>query len=180
MSKNILVISTSLRHGGNSETLADEFARGARDAGHQVEKVCLYDKTINFCKGCLACQKTRRCVIHDDADIIAQKMLNADVIVFATPIYYYEMCGQMKTMLDRSNPLFPSDYAFRDIYLLASAADGEESAMDGAVKGLKGWVACFEKARLKGVVRGVGADGTGAIQRVPAALKAAYDMGARA
>lgn len=180
MSKNILVLSTSPRHGGNSETLADEFAKGARDAGHQVEKVCLYDKTIGFCKGCLACQKTRRCVIHDDADIIAQKMLNADVIVFATPIYYYEMCGQMKTMLDRSNPLFPSDYAFRDVYLLASAADGEESAMDGAVKGLEGWVACFEKARLKGVVRGVGADGMGAIQRVPAALKAAYDMGARA
>lgn len=180
MSKNILVLSTSPRHGGNSETLADEFAKGARDAGHQVEKVCLYDKTIGFCKGCLACQKTRRCVIHDDADIIAQKMLNADVIVFATPIYYYEMCGQMKTMLDRSNPLFPSEYAFRDVYLLASAADGEESAMDGAVKGLEGWVACFEKARLKGVVRGVGADGMGAIQRVPAALKAAYDMGARA
>lgn len=180
MSKNILVLSTSPRHGGNSETLADEFAKGARDAGHQVEKVCLYDKTIGFCKGCLACQKTRRCVIHDDADMIAQKMLNADVIVFATPIYYYEMCGQMKTMLDRSNPLFPSDYAFRDVYLLASAADGEESAMDGAVKGLEGWVACFEKARLKGVVRGVGADGMGAIQRVPAALKAAYDMGARA
>lgn len=180
MSKNILLISTSPRQGGNSETLADEFARGARDAGHRTEKICLYDKTIGFCRGCLACQKTRRCVIHDDADRIAQKMLNADIIVFATPIYYYEMCGQMKTMLDRSNPLFTSDYAFRDVYLLASAADSEESAMDGAVKGLEGWVACFEKARLQGVVRGVGADGPGAIRRVPAALQAAYDLGRQA
>lgn len=178
--KTVLIISTSPRKGGNSEILADEFAKGAKEAGHQVEKICLYDKTISFCKGCLACQKTQRCVIRDDADVIARKMKDADVLVFATPIYYYEMCGQMKTMLDRSNPLFPSDYAFRDVYLLASAADGEESAMDGAVKGLEGWVACFEKARLKGVVRGVGADGMGAIQRVPAALKAAYDMGARA
>lgn len=178
--KTVLIISTSPRKGGNSDILADEFAKGAKEAGHEVEKICLYDKTINFCKGCLACQKTQHCVIHDDADMIARKMKDADVLVFATPIYYYEMCGQMKTMLDRSNPLFPSDYAFRDVYLLASAADGEESAMDGAVKGLEGWVACFEKAHLKGVVRGVGADGTGAIQRVPAALKAAYDMGRQA
>ncbi len=79
MSKNILVISTSPRKGGNSETLADEFIRGAKEAGNQVEKVCLYDKTIGFCKGCLACLKSQRCVIHDDADIIAQKMKEADI-----------------------------------------------------------------------------------------------------
>ncbi len=95
--------------------MADEFIRGAKEAGNQVEKVCLYDKTIGFCKGCLACLKSQRCVIHDDADIIAQKMKEADVLVFATPIYYYEMSGQMKTMLDRANPLNDSDYRFRDI-----------------------------------------------------------------
>ena len=78
-------------------------------------------------------------------------MKDAEVIAFATPIYFYEMCGQMKTLLDRSNPLFPSDYAFRDIYLLATAADSAESSMDGAVKGLEGWIACFEKAALRGV-----------------------------
>ena len=116
MSKNILVISTSPRKGGNSDCLADEFVRGAREAGNQVEKVTLYDKTIGFCKGCLSCQNTQHCIIHDDAETIAQKMLTADVIAFATPIYYYGMCGQMKTMLDRANPLFPSDYQFRDIY----------------------------------------------------------------
>ncbi len=102
MSKKILVISTSPRKGGNSETLADAFIRGAKGTGNQVEKICLYDKMISFCRGCLACLKSHRCVIHDDADIIAQKMKEADVLVFATPIYYYEMCGQMKTMLDRA------------------------------------------------------------------------------
>ena len=153
MSKNVRILSTSPRKGGNSDILADEFERGARDAGCRTEKISLRDKTIGFCKGCLACQKTQRCVIRDDADLIAQKMKTADVIAFATPVYYYEMCGQMKTMLDRSNPLYPSDYAFRDIYLLATAADADESAMDGAVKGLEGWIACFEKAALKGVVR---------------------------
>ena len=154
MKKNILILSTSPRKNGNSEMLAREFARGAEEAGHNVELLSLHDKTIGFCKGCLACQKTQRCVIHDDADAIVRKMKDAEVIAFATPIYFYEMCGQMKTLLDRSNPLFPSDYAFRDIYLLATAADSAESSMDGAVKGLEGWIACFEKAALRGVVRG--------------------------
>jgi len=176
MSKNILVISTSPRRGGNSETLADALIRGAEEAGNQVEKVCLYDKTIGFCKGCLACLKSHRCVIHDDADIIAQKMKEADVLVFATPIYYYEMCGQMKTMLDRANPLYDSDYRFREVYLLAAAAENEESAVEGAVKGLSGWILCFPKAHLAGTVFGGGADAVGAINGNPA-LDQAYEMG---
>lgn len=176
MSKSVLILSTSPRKGGNSDTLAEAFASGAREAGNQVEKIELYDKTIGFCRGCLACQKTQRCVIRDDADAIAQKMLTAEVLVFATPIYFYEMCGQMKTMLDRSNPLYPADYAFRDVYLLATAADEELSAMDGAVKGLEGWLACFEKAQLAGTVFGGGADAVGAIQG-SSALREAYEKG---
>lgn len=176
MSKKVLIISTSPRKGGNSDTLAEEFAKGAREAGHEVEKIGLWDKTIGFCRGCLACQKTGRCVIRDDADIIARKMLTADVIVYATPIYYYEMSGQMKTMLDRGNPLYSSDYAFREIYLLATAADTDKSAMDGAVKGLEGWIACFAKARLSGTVFGGGADVIGTIKGNPALAKA-YEMG---
>lgn len=175
--KKVLIISTSPRKGGNSDILADEFAGGAKEGGHQVEKICLHDKSISFCKGCLACQKTQRCVIRDDADAITQKMKNADVLVFATPIYYYEMCGQMKTMLDRANPLFPSEYAFRDIYLLASAAENDESAVDGAVNGLKGWIACFEKARLKGVIRGVGVTEPGDIRYHSSVLETARVMG---
>lgn len=177
MSKNVLVISTSPRKGGNSEALADEFIRGAIDAGHSAEKVCLYDKEIGFCQGCFACQDDFRCVIHDDADTIAQKMLTADVIAFATPIYYYEMCGQMKTMLDRANPLYPSDYAFRDIYLLATAAEDDESAMDGAIKGLEGWISCFKKARLAGVVGGLGVNDVDEIKEKPQALQNAYASG---
>lgn len=176
MSKKVLVISTSPRKGGNSDVLADEFVRGAREAGNSVEKITLIDKTIGFCRGCLACQSTQHCVIHDDADAIAQNMLTADVIVFATPIYYYAMCGQMKTMLDRSNPLFSADYAFRDIYLLAAAAEENEHTVDGAVTGLMGWIDCFEKARLAGTVFAGGVTSVGEIQGHPA-LKKAYEMG---
>lgn len=177
MSKNVLIISTSSRKGGNSEMLAEEFYRGAKDAGHNAEKICLYDKTIEFCKGCLACQHTGRCVIQDDADAIVQKMLSAEVIVFATPIYYYAVCGQMKTMLDRSNPLYGSDYAFKDVYLIATSADGDEGAMDGAQKELQGWIDCFVRSKLAGIVYGVGVTNVGDIRNKAALLKNAYDMG---
>ena len=178
--KKILVLSTSPRKGGNSDMLADAFIEGAREAGHAVEKVCLREKDIRFCKGCLACQKTQSCVIHDDAPSIVRGMRQADVLVFATPVYYYAMCGQMKTLLDRANPLFPAEYAFRDVYLLAAAADGDESAVDGVVDGLNGWISCFDKSRLRGVVRGVGVTLPGDIRQKPAALEAARQMGRQA
>ena len=177
MSKRILVLSTSPRIGGNSETLADVFIKGAEEAGHETKKICLYDKKIEFCKGCLGCQTTGKCILRDDAERIIAQMKAMDVLVFATPIYFYEMSGQMKTLLDHTNPLFPAEYEFRDIYLLATSADEEESSMEAAVKGLEGWISCFEKSRLAGVVRGTGADKKGAIEECGEALSAAYEMG---
>ncbi len=176
MGKKVLVISTSLRNNSNSSILSDEFAKGASESGNDVEVVTLKDKTIAFCKGCLACQKTSRCVIKDDSNEIVEKMRLSDVIAFATPVYYYEMSGQMKTLLDRSNPLFTSDYKFRDIYLLASCADNDESAVDGAKKGLQGWIDCFEKCTLKGVVLGTGSDDAGSVIKTTAVAKS-YEMG---
>ena len=177
MSKKVLIISTSLRTNSNSEMLADEFLRGARDAGHEVEKISLAGKTIQFCKGCLACLKVGRCVMGDDAVAIAEKMGRADVICFATSVYYYGMSGQMKTMLDRANCLYDTDYAFRDIYLLTASTEAEDEASDGAVNGLNGWIACFPKSRLAGVVRGGGASVPGDMKRCGDKLKAAYQMG---
>ncbi len=177
MRKQVLILSTSPRRGGNSEVLAEAFRSGAAEAGHEAEIVRLSGRDIQFCRGCLACQKTKTCVIHDDMASLLDKMRRADVIVFTTPIYFYEMSGQMKTLLDRTNPLFPGAYAFRDIYLLATAADGDPHAMDGAVKGLEGWISCFHQARLSGVVRGVGADALGAALAHPALLEQAAEMG---
>ena len=96
MAKNTLILSASLRAGSNSETLANAFADGARAAGHTVEVVSLRGKSIAFCRGCLACQTLGRCVIDDDAVAITEKMQHADVIVFATPIYYYEMSASSR------------------------------------------------------------------------------------
>ncbi len=175
MSKTVLIISTSLRKNSNSDALADAFLEGAKSAGHDVEKISLSGKKIEFCRGCLACQTTQRCVIRDDADQIEQKMQNADVLVFATPIYYYEMSGQMKTMLDRGNPLYTTDYNFRDVYFLSSAAEDEEGVDSRAVNGLEGWIACFPKSRLAGKVFAGGVGATGDIKGHKA-LKEAYEM----
>ena len=143
MAKKVLIISTSLRGGSNSDILAKECEKGAKEAGHEVEYISLKGKDIKFCIGCLNCQTKGICVLKDDVAEIMEKVLAAEVIVYATPIYYYEMSGQMKTLLDRLNPMYPMDYAFRDIYMIATAAEEEESAFEKAYNGLQGWVDCL-------------------------------------
>ncbi|QFJ56369.1 flavodoxin family protein [Pseudobutyrivibrio xylanivorans] len=149
MSK-VLVISTSLRAKSNSDILTEKLIEGAKASGHDVEHISLKGKNIGFCIGCLVCQNTQKCVINDDALEIVDKVKRADTLVFVTPIYYYEMSGQMKTLLDRLNPLYPSDYKFRNVYMLSVAAENEELVPQKAESGLQGWVDCFEKAQFSG------------------------------
>ena len=132
--------------------LADKFIEGALSAGNNVEKISLAGKEIQFCRGCFACQKLGRCVIKDDVNDIMAKVHEADVVCWATPIYYYEMSGQMKTLIDRLNALYPQDYKFRDVYLLTTAAEDEEETPKRAEAGLTGWIDCFPKSRLAGTL----------------------------
>ncbi len=176
MSK-ILVITTSLRAKSNSDLLAARLIAGAADAGHEVEQISLRGKEIRFCIGCLACQKTQQCVLKDDAIRIAEQVKNADTLVFVTPIYYYEMSGQMKTLLDRMNPLYASDYRFRKVYLLSCAADDAEETPERALNGLQGWIDCFPKAELGGSLFCGGIDAPGAAAGSTEALESAYAFG---
>lgn len=176
MGKKVVVISTSLRANSNSDALAREFLEGAKSAGHEVEYISLKGKKIAFCTGCLVCGKTGSCVIKDDAIEIAERVLNADVVAYATPIYYYEMAGQMKTLLDRMNSLYPKDYKFRDVYMLSTAAEDEDYVPEKALSGLQGWVDCFEKATIKGHVFCGGVDSPNEIQG-NSKLKEAFEMG---
>ncbi len=172
----LVVVASSPRKNGNSNALAEAFARGATENGNDVEIIYLYNKHIGFCHGCLACQKILKCVINDDAKEIYEKIGNADVVVFATPIYYYSVSGQLKTMMDRANPLYNADYHFRSVYLLATAADDESSAVDGARHVIQGWVDCFEKAVFNGYVFAGGVTDVGEIKG-HAALNEAYELG---
>ena len=150
--KKVIVISTSLRRGSNSDMLADKFVEGAQTAGNAVEKISLIGKDIQFCNGCFGCQKLGRCVIKDDVNDIMTKVLEADVVCWATPIYYYEMSGQMKTLIDRMNALYSLDYKFRDVYLLCTAHEDEKETPKRAEAGLTGWIDCFPKSRLAGTL----------------------------
>ena len=176
MSK-VLVISTSLRAKSNSDILTEWMIAGARDVGHEVEHISLKGKKIGFCIGCLACQKTQQCVIKDDAVEIAEKVKNADTLVFATPIYYYEMSGQMKTLLDRLNPLYPSDYKFRKVYMISTATEDEDYVPKKAVSGLRGWVDCFEKAEFAGSLFCGGISDPGEADGKDAEKNEAYQFG---
>lgn len=95
---------------------------------------------------------------------------------FATPIYYYEMSGQMKTMIDRANSLYDSDYKFTDIYMLTTAAEDEPEVPNRAIGGLTGWIDCFDRAHLSGSVFAGGVNESGTIKG-HSALKKAYEMG---
>ena len=128
-------------------------------------------------KGCLACQKTLKCVISDDVTPILEKVKESDVVVFATPIYYYEMCGQLKTLLDRLNPLYPQEYGFRDIYLITASAEEGDEVIKKAISGLNGWCDCFENANFKGAFNGGGLTNAGEVKSKNDLLNAAFNFG---
>ena len=174
--KKVLVLSSSLRKGSNSETLAQEFAKGAAEAGNKVEFESLRGKKIGFCMGCLACQKKGKCVIKDDVNAIMQKVLEADVICWATPIYYYEMSGQMKVLIDRMNAMYSLNYKFRDVYLLTTAAEDEPEVPKRAEMGLTGWIDCYPKSHLAATLFCGGVDGPRSIEG-NSKLQEAYEMG---
>ena len=176
--KKVIVISTSLRAGSNSDMLAHKFAEGARASGNEVETVSLRGKEIRFCVGCLSCQRTGACVFNDDVPAIMDKVLHADVVCWATPIYYYEMSGQMKTLIDRMNAMYPKDYRFRDIYLLTTAAEAEEETPRRAEIGLTGWIDCYGKSSLKGHLFCGGVTDARDIES-NSKLQEAYEMGKR-
>lgn len=177
MSKKVLIISSSMRKDGNSETLAKEFEKGAKETENEVEMIYLRDYEIGFCKGCMACQKLNKCIIKDDTTELMEKVRTADILAFVTPIYYYAVCGQLKTFLDRMNLIYAAGHNFKEVYLLASAADGADSAMDGAIKDLEGWICCFDGVKLAGVVKGTNSDSMGDILKHTDKLKEAYNMG---
>lgn len=177
--KKIVIISSSLRKESNSEILAKAFEQGAAAAGNQVEILYLRDLDIQFCKGCLVCQKLGHCVLSDGASAVMERIRTADVLVFASPVYYYSVCGQLKTFLDRMNPIYTAGHQFEKVYLLSAAADTEQEAVEGSQKDIQGWVDCFEGVVLADTIFAGGVSEAGAIKAMSQKLQEAYDMGFR-
>lgn len=175
MSKKILVLSGSFRKGGNSDMLCDQFIKGATEAGHNVEKVFINDKKINYCKGCGACYESKICIQKDDMAEVLDKMVKSDVIVMATPVYFYTMNGQMKTLIDRTVARY-EEINSKDFYFIAAAADGSHSNMERTIEGFRAFLSCLDNPREKGVIYGTGAWQLGEIKAKPA-MNEAYEMG---
>lgn len=174
--KNVLIISASPRKGGNSDTLCDRFAQGAKESGNNVEKIFIAAKKIGYCRGCGLCNSTHKCVQKDDMAEILDKMVSADVIVLATPVYFYTMDGQMKTFIDRTVPRY-TEIKDKDFYLIMTSADTEKASLERTLEAFRGFTKdCLEGAREAGIIYGVGAWNVGEIKNTPS-YDEAYEMG---
>lgn len=174
--KKVLVLSASPRKGGNSDILCDEFIRGAAEAGNTAEKIRIAEKQIGYCTACYGCSETHECIQNDDMKSILDKMLVADVIVLATPVYFYTMCAQMKTFIDRTLPCY-EEISGKDFYYIATMADTDSAAMDRTFEGLRGFsLECLTGTREKGVIYGSNTWEAGDVKGT-AAMKQAYAMG---
>ena len=176
--KNILIISASPRKGGNSDTLCDRFAQGAKESGHQVEKIRLSEKQIGYCRGCGVCNSTHKCIQKDDMAALLDKMVEADVVVLVTPVYFYSMDGQMKTFIDRTVPRY-TEITNKDFYFIMTAADTDSANLNRTMETFRGFTEdCLDGAREAGIIYGTGAWQVGEIETTPA-YEEAYAMGKR-
>ena len=164
----VLAVCASPRKGGNSDVLCDQFLKGAADNGSVVKKINLAGRNISPCVACYGCTKSHRCVKKDDMEQILEELIDADVIVLATPVYFYSMDAQMKIMIDRCLPRY-RDY-------IITAADPEHFAADETIAGLRGYLRCLPGAKEQGIIYGTGTWDKGDVYRHPSFEKA-YEMG---
>lgn len=174
--KNVLVISGSPRRGGNTDLLCDEFARGARDAGGNVEKVFLGDYDIRFFS-----EEDERHVADsagvtgDDAPEIVSKMLRADIIVLASPVYFMNIDGQMKTLIDRTYSHY-TELKDKEFYYITACADRSEKTADCAIEAFRGFVVCLPNPTERGMVTATGLGVKGSVKNTDF-MRQAYELG---
>jgi multimeric flavodoxin WrbA len=175
MSKKVLVLSSSPRKGGNSDLLCDQFMLGAKEAGNLAEKIFFGDKKIGYCTGCGSCFTSHKCVQEDGMAEVLEKMIASDVIVMATPVYFYSMAAQMKTLIDRTCCRY-TEIVNKEMYFIVTAADSRKESMERTLEGFRGFTSCLSGAKEKGIVYGTGVWNMGDIKG-SRAMVLAYEMG---
>jgi multimeric flavodoxin WrbA len=184
----LLVISSSPRRNGNSRLLADATAEGGREAGHEVDVVHLDDHLKHFLRDCRQCRDERgRCTIDDGYEpLLRDRVVPADGIVFATPVYWYGVSGQLKTFFDRlfcfiaaSEPdsaMFVQGVMHKRLALVMSSEETYPTASHALVHEIQEY-ARYMRSEFIGVVRGVGNKRGDVLQDPSAPLDAARDLG---
>ena len=176
MSKKVLILSGSPRRGGNSDTLCDEFMRGALESGNQVEKIRVAEKKIGYCKACYYCRQSGGvCAIKDDMAEVLQKMIDADVIVLASPVYFYSIDAQLKALIDRTVARW-LEVKKKEFYYIATCADTESESCETTLACFRGYADCVEGAKEIGAIYGTGVYEKGKIKGTKA-FADAYEMG---
>ena len=178
MRKQVLVIKGSPRKNGNTSAMADAFAKGATEDGNTITEVVLKDKTIGDCLGCGACQRNGGiCVQKDDMTEIYDAMKKADVIVLASPVYFYTWTSLMKRMIDRTFAIEPI-LKNKKFYLLSAGAAPEEKYMQTMIDSFRQYISCFRAGGNEegGILFAYGTNGPSDVKTMPV-LKDVYQMG---
>lgn len=176
MRKKVLILSGSPRKSGNSDLLCDEFMRGAQQAGHEVEKIRVAAKKIAPCSACYYCREHGGACVHkDDMAEVLQKMIDADVIVLASPVYFYSIDAQLKAVIDRTVARW-LEVKNKEFYYIVTMADEAPASADTTLACFRGYADCVEGAVEKGAVIGTGVYEAGKV-RDTAAMKSAYELG---
>lgn len=176
MSKKVLILSGSPRKGGNSDILCDEFAQGAQESGNEVEKIRVAAKKVAPCSACYYCgSHNGACVHKDDMAEILQKMIDADVLVLASPVYFYSIDAQLKAVIDRTVARW-LEVKNKEFYYIVTMADEAKTSADTTLACFRGYAECVEGAVEKGVIIGSGVYEPGNVKNTPA-MEQAYKMG---
>lgn len=173
--KKVLVLSGSPRKGGNSDLLCDQFVRGAEEAGHQVEKIRVAEKNVGYCRGCYGCEKTGQCVLKDDMAEILEKMIQAEVLVLASPVYFYSIDAQLKAVIDRTVARW-TEVKDKEFYYITTMADETAPSADTTLACFRGYADCVEGAKEMGSLVACGVYEPGAVKATKA-WEEAYQMG---
>ena len=175
--KKVLILSGSPRKGGNSDILCDEFAKGAIKAGNEVEKVRVTEKKISPCTGCYYCRTHGgKCAFNDDMGELLQKIIDCDVLVLSSPVYFYSICAQLKAVIDRTVARW-TEIANKELYYIATAAEEDEDTLDITLACFHGFAMCIDGYEEKGTLYGKGVYEKGDVQKRPELMTIAYEMG---
>ena len=180
MARHVLIFKGSPRENGNSSTLADRAAEGAKAAGAEVEVFSLHRMDIHPCDACDTCQETGVCVLKDDMQALYPKLTQADAIVIASPIYWFTMSAQTKLFVDRwygletpqGNPLQGKQFG---ILLTYGDSDPYSSGAINAIRTFQDMLR-YIGANIRGLVYGTAMD-VGDVQKQPDLMERAYKLG---
>ena len=175
--KKVLILSGSPRKRGNSDILCDEFMRGVLDAGNTVEKIRVAEKQISPCRGCYFCRTSGgKCIMQDDMPDLLQKIIDCDVLVLSSPVYFYSVCAQLKTVIDRTVARW-HELANKELYYIATAEDTDENTLDTTLACFHGFAMCIDGYEEKGTLYGKGVAEKGEVVNRPELMTIAYEMG---